>query len=96
MCTIFCIKMRLIGSDVWHSRKPCKIQLGGRRFQGFYLIPLILNFLGIELQSELATTNYMLRWSVVPTRSMALIVSHVLYKKSESIYLISVKLKIFP
>ena len=37
--------------DVRHSRKPYKIRLGGLRFQGFCLIPLISNFLGIQLQS---------------------------------------------
>ena len=42
---------RLVSSDARHSRKPCKIRPGGRRFQGFYLISLTSNFLGIQLQS---------------------------------------------
>ena len=43
--------VRLGGDGARLSRKPCRIRLGGRHFQGFCLIPLISGFLCIRLQS---------------------------------------------
>ena len=43
--------VRLEDNDVCLSRKPCKIRLRGRHFQGFCLLSLISGFLSIQLRS---------------------------------------------
>ena len=45
---------RLISCDALHCRKPCRIRLGGRRFQGFYFIPfhLHIHFVPVHLESR--------------------------------------------
>ena len=44
--------VRLEDNDVCLSRKPCKIRLGGRHFQGFCLLALISGFVNIQLRSR--------------------------------------------